>query len=127
MHIENERGVPQASPMVTERLRQIDPALHLKAYKLGDNGIQWAVLCDWPETDKRRTRIQVGELPASAAFDIVAWVPLAVSPDEIPAYVEKGLTGFSGSLDHVHAMLHRIHRENAKAPSERWSKVEDKA
>jgi len=127
MQFENERGIPMASPAVLARLRDLDPAIELRAYRTGAVGYQWAATWQWPENDPRRARIQAGELPPSQAFDIIAWVPLDVSQDEVPSYVERGLVGLGSGLAHVEKMLARIKAENQKAPAERWAKVEDRA
>lgn len=124
-----ERGVPIPSPSVMERLRLIDPLLDLKPFRFGDNGIEWAATFKWPADDPRRERIQKGEIPPDQDSDIIAFIPLTVSVDEIPAYLEKGLTAmYAGNQrGYVERMLARIRSENQKAPEERWAKVIDRA
>lgn len=126
---ENERGVPIPSPVVMERVRAIDPLLDLKPFRFGDNGIEWAATFKWPADDPRRARIQSGELAPDSDSDIIAFIPLRVSVDEIPAYLEKGLTAMrsANQRGYVDQMLSRIRSENQKAPDARWAKVIDTA
>lgn len=126
---ENERGVPIPSPVVMERVRAIDPLLDLKPFRFGDNGIEWAATFKWPADDPRRARIQAGELAPDQDSDIIAFIPLRVGVDEIPAYLEKGLTAMhaGNQRGHVDRMLSRIRAENQKSPDQRWAKVIDTA
>lgn len=125
--IENERGVPLALPSVAARLRDIDASYELRAYRLGDSGIQWAVTCPWPQGNRKWARVQCGELSPAQAFDIIAWIPLDVSVDDVPGYVERGLVGLGSGDDHIRRALAKIRTENEKAPEERWAKVIDRA
>lgn len=134
MHHENAFGVPIPSPEVEARVRDIEPTMKLRAYRLGEEAdrtprIQWAAVMDWPEHDPKRARVQSGELDPAMAFDIVAFLPLDISPAEIPGYLERGLTTMyaGGQRGYVGEMLDRIRAANAKTNEERWYGVIDSA
>lgn len=95
---------------VQERLKRIDPALHLRRMRMayvdqGANGAQsgmngpgdthftevWHVCMTWPENDARRSRVQSGEISDDNAFDLLGTIPADCDLHAIGGYVEASI------------------------------------
>lgn len=79
----NERGIPQPSPELQRRLREVHPGLTLRLV----DGSRWSVGMAWSPDDRRWEYVQRQEMPADGAYDNVGYLPLDCSPDEAPGYL----------------------------------------
>ena len=95
---------------VQERLKAIDPALHLRRMRMnyvdqGANGASyglngpgdthnsdvWHVCMTWPETDRRWSRVQSGEIDKENAFDLLGTIPADCPLSDVGGYVENAI------------------------------------
>lgn len=105
----NAYGNPEPSPEIQRRLRALDPRLFLEY--LPDFAKHWAVKCRWRHDDRRWEKVQTGQVPESAAADIVCWLPIDCSADEAPAYLERSLGVFSQR--HADRLMFDLERWNS--------------
>ncbi len=82
----NDRGLPEPSPEIQRRLRQVDPGLFLA---MSPFTRAWQVRRTWSEGDPRYRLAQEGALDPNNTFDIVGSLPLDISVDEAPAYLAQ--------------------------------------
>lgn len=83
----NERGIPEPSPAIVRRLREVHAGLKLRFVEPA----QWAITLEWAPEDRRWEMIQRQEMTPDAAFDIVGYVPLDCSLEETPTYIANRL------------------------------------
>lgn len=110
MTILGTEGVPLAPPKVVELLSQIDEHLGLKfipAY------FCWAVTWRWPLDDPRWERVQTGEALVENAFDIFAWLPEDVQPEEVVGYLQAKFVRNTGRAEIV-KLLDKLDEYNEK-------------
>ena len=82
----NDRGLPEPSPEVARRLRQVDPGLFLA---MSPFARVWQVRRTWAEGDPRYRLAQEGALDPNNTFDIICTLPLDVSVEEAPGYLAQ--------------------------------------
>ena len=82
----NDRGLPEPSPEIARRLRQVDPGLFLAMSPFSP---VWQIRRTWPEGDPRYRLAQAGELDPNNTFDIIGTLPLDCSVEEAPAYLAQ--------------------------------------
>ena len=118
----NSRTCPVA------RLRAIDPHLGLKCYRWGATD-QWAIVWQWSDTDARMARVTSGEIDPATAVDILAHVPLDMTPDQVPGYVEPMLKSLSSSnaYGYVDALLAKVKTANEQHKASVWAPTMEKA
>lgn len=85
----NSAGKPEPSPEISRRLRAVHAGLHLRFMEYADGN--WAVCMNWQPDDRRWEMVQRNELDPSSTYDIIGYLPLACSPDEAPAYLERSM------------------------------------
>lgn len=69
-------------------MQAIDPSLGVRFTPL-PSGAQWAVTQKWGPNDRRRVMIQLGQMDPDADYDIIAWIPVRLSLDDVPGWVAK--------------------------------------
>lgn len=107
----DESGVPQPPSDLLARLRErVHPSCGLK-YSAG----AWAVTWDWPENDRRWAAVRSGEWNPGHSHDIVAFVPVEVPLDQVPAYLERSMRG--ADREDVRNALGRIQHWNDTEPA----------
>jgi hypothetical protein len=76
---------PVAPPLAQAALRAVDPRFHLRWV----SGVMryWAICEHWRDNDPRRERIKQGEITPDAAWDVIAFLPLGCSAEEVEGYV----------------------------------------
>lgn len=85
MPILNSMGAPEPSPEIRRRLQAIHPRLDIRFIQSAES--HWAITLDWEENDRRHRMVQSGDLAPNRAYDIVGYIPLDCSLDEVPGYV----------------------------------------
>jgi hypothetical protein len=120
-------GAPVPSPEIQRRLKQIHPGLYLRYVQA--IGQHWAICMTWFSDDPRREMIQRGEVDPKKAYDIIGYLPLACSPDEAPAYIEKTFRQYPvREVQQFAEYMHLYHKEPAqKAAEEAIAEVLDSA
>ena len=120
--------------LLVERFARVDDRLGLKfvQFPIADstnvNSIRhWAIVIHWREDDARRQWIQRGEIPASAAFDVLGYLPIDCSVQEAFTYFERMATGQLRDGRDVANMVSRLHLFNAEVKKEVMQPVMDKA
>lgn len=88
----NPAGIPEPSPEIQRRLREVHSGLKLR---LTDTGVPtWSVCMEWQPEDRRWEWVQRESYDARRAYDIIGYLPLECSPDEAPAYLSKIIRTF---------------------------------
>lgn len=88
----NPAGIPEPSPEIQRRLREVHGGLKLR---LIDTGVPtWSVCMEWQRDDRRWEWVQTESYDAKMAYDIIGYLPLGCSPDEAPSYLEKMMRTF---------------------------------
>ena len=83
----NPAGIPEPSPEIQRRLREVHSGLKLR---LMDTGVPtWSVCMEWQPEDRRWEWVQRESYDARMAYDIIGYLPLGCSPDEAPSYLSK--------------------------------------
>lgn len=122
----NERGIPQAPADVVRRLREIDPNLALRCYRWGVED-QWTIVWEWTETDPRQARVQSGEIDPKTAVDILAYLPLEVRPDDVPAYILPMLRSMGNSYGYVEGLQAKVKAANEATKEAAWKPTLERA
>ncbi|MGN6205984.1 hypothetical protein [Humibacter sp.] len=123
----NERGIPQAPADVVRRLAAIDPNLALKCYRWGVED-QWTVVWKWLDTDPRMARVQSGEIDPATACDILAYLPLEVRPDDVPAYILPMLKSMGNAgYDYVETLTAKVRAANEATKEGHWAPTLERA
>lgn len=117
-------GQPLGPANITQRLKQIDPALGLR-YVHGMK--QWAVTHKWSLTDSRRELIQRGDLNPEDDCDVIAWLPEDCSVDEAYGYIERQFVRMGPVKAEVAKMLERLDNFNDKQVDDVMQPVNDLA
>jgi hypothetical protein len=119
---------------LVDRFKAVDDRLGLKfvQFPIADstnvNSIRhWAIVMNWREDDKRREWIQRGEMPASAAFDVLGYLPIDCSVHEAFTYFERMATGQLRDGRDVEKLVSRLHLFNADVKKDIMKPVMDKA
>ena len=71
---------PEASPALLKRLQEIDSRLGFKYLPIADGC--WAITEKWGPDDPRRSRIQSGDMPPNADFDVLGYAPTSATADD---------------------------------------------
>jgi len=88
----NPAGIPEPSPEIQRRLREVHGGLKLR---LIDTGVPtWSVCMEWQPDDRRWEWCQTEQYDRKMAYDIIGYLPLGCSPDEAPSYLEKMMRTF---------------------------------
>ena len=88
----NPAGIPEPSPEIQRRLREVHGGLKLR---LVDTGVPtWSVCMEWQPDDRRWEWCQTEQYDRKMAYDIIGYLPLGCSPDEAPSYLEKMMRTF---------------------------------
>lgn len=84
-------GVPQPPSHIVEELRTRtgDPCIGLRYAS-----VEWQFIRTWPAHDKRWARIQNGEYPEDAAYDVIGTLPIDCSLDQAASYAERCLRDY---------------------------------
>jgi hypothetical protein len=98
----DEGGNPLVPPSVKDRLAQIDDRLSCAYYPVGN---VFALLLRWPEGDDRWQYVQCGDLPESAAYETIGYVPVGIAIDEIAAYADREVVRAGARLENVAQVL----------------------
>jgi hypothetical protein len=109
----NDRGEPQPPTHVLERLTSVHAGLGLR--HTPHNGPVWAITMAWGPEDRRWEYVQNGTAPASRAFDIIGYLPIACPPDEAASYVATVFR--QSSRADVQRMADDVLRHNTTAPA----------
>ncbi len=88
----NPAGIPEPSPEIQRRLREVHGGLKLR---LIDTGVPtWSVCMEWQSDDRRWEWVQTESYDPKMAYDIIGYLPLGCSPDEAPSYLSKMIRTF---------------------------------
>lgn len=88
----NPAGIPEPSPEIQRRLREVHGGLKLR---LVDTGAPtWSVCMEWQPDDRRWEWVQTERYDPKMAYDIIGYLPLGCTPDEAPSYLEKMMRTF---------------------------------
>lgn len=76
---------PVAPPIAQAALRAVDPRFFLRWV----NGVMsyWAICERWRDADPRRERIKQGELSPDHDWDVIGFLPLGCSAEEVEGYI----------------------------------------
>ena len=126
----SDQGVPYAPSDIVTRLRQVNPRLGL-LWRNGWNGAHWALVMEWDESDRRRSRVRSGELAPDEAHDILAFLPPDCSADQAYGYLVNAFRASSEEntrklLDRVHTYNDNVlkaHEESALSDALNWAEV----
>jgi hypothetical protein len=88
----NARGLPEPSPEIQRRLREVHPDLSIRFVNptIGS----WAICLDWLPDDPRRAYVQRGELDPFNTTDIIGYLPMDCPVADAPAYVQQALRAY---------------------------------
>lgn len=103
-------GDPVAPPLAQAALQAVDPRFFLKWVK----GVMqyWAICERWRDNDPRWERIQAGELSPENAWDVIGYLPLGCSAEEVEGYVLREFTRVTDPKKQAEAMVDAIEKEN---------------
>ena len=83
----NPAGIPEPSPEIQRRLREVHGGLKLR---LIDTGVPtWAVCMEWQPDDRRWEWVQNESYDPKMAYSTIGYLPLECHPDEAPAYLSR--------------------------------------
>ena len=101
---------PVASPLAQAALQAVDPRFHLRWI----NGVMryWAICEYWRENDARRERIKLGELSPDKAWDVIAYLPLGCSADEVEGYILREFVRVTDPKQQASDMVDAIEKTN---------------
>ena len=108
----NDRGQPEPSPLIMDRLKRVHAGLSLR--HTPHAGPQWAILFQWQPEDARWRFVQSGELPPDSTFDIIGYLPMDCPLDDSPAYVAKVFR--QSNREEVRRMADAVLTHNSVAP-----------
>lgn len=111
----NDRGLPEPSPEIARRLRQVDPRLFLAKSPFA---YAWQIRQTWAEGDPRWRLAQEGHLDPTNTFDIVGTLPLECSVEEAPAYLARQF-GEVRDAGERQRWLDKVARFNASGEAQR--------
>jgi hypothetical protein len=96
----NPAGIPEPSPEIQRRLREVHGGLKLR---LMDTGVPtWAVCMEWQPDDRRWEWVQTESYDPRKAHDIIGYLPLDCRPEESPAYLSRMLRTYpSGDIQRL--------------------------
>lgn len=84
--ITNLRGEPEVPSDVARRLAAVDAGLSLRWTAQGK---VWALVRQWPETDRRWQWVRESRYNPSQAHDIIGYIPNDCAVDQVPSYVTR--------------------------------------
>lgn len=84
--ITNLRGEPEVPSDVARRLAAVDAGLSLRWTAQGK---VWALVRQWPETDRRWQWVRESRYNPSQAHDIIGYIPNDCPVDAVPSYVTR--------------------------------------
>lgn len=108
----DSQGHPQPSPELVARIRERCRLPLTLRYRSG----AWGVDRFWAEDDPRWERVQNGEMSAEMAFDNIGELPIYVSVDEAPAFLERMLRTYP--VDYYRKLADNIGLWNAEGQGE---------
>lgn len=106
----NSAGLPEPSPEILRRLRQVHPGFGLK-FLPGASTQHWVVTLDWPRGDSRWQMVQQQEMSAADAWDVVRYVPIDCPLEQVPSLIENALR--KHPREEVRNVANDIHKFNA--------------
>jgi hypothetical protein len=69
---------------------------------------------DWQPDDRRWEWVQTGRNDPASAYDIIGYIPLLCSTDEVPAYLERTFRQYP--KDEIRQMADHVQAYNETAP-----------
>lgn len=106
LFVRDAGGVPLPPSHIVAALQAWEPALGLTYH-----AVQWAFTWTWKENDPRRARVRSGELPEHEARDIIGYIPIDCSLEDVPSYAVQCLRQYP--RDEVRKLVDSVHRYNA--------------
>ncbi len=108
-------GVP-AAPELQRSVQAIDEGLSLRWMQPVGLPPYWAVFFRWPQTDKRWSMVQSGEIPEAEAHDMILQLPRDCPPDQARSLIEKRCRNWGNAgREDIARLISRIHEANKKA------------
>lgn len=106
----NHRGLPEPSPEIQRRLKEVHSGLSLKFVE----SIQkWAVMKEWEKDDRRWEIVQSGGINPADARDTVGYLPIDCNPDDAPAYIEPKMRTHNNAS--IRGLVERMDVYNGKS------------
>lgn len=84
--ITNLRGEPEVPSDVARSLAAVDAGMSLRWTQQGK---VWALVRQWPETDRRWQWVRESRYNPSQAHDIIGYIPNDCPVDQVPSYVTR--------------------------------------
>lgn len=106
----NERGIPQPSPELQRRLREVHPGLTLRLV----DGNRWSVGMAWAPDDRRWEYVKQQEMSPDGAFDNIGYLPLDCPVESAPAFLATRMRRHQ--REDVRRMADAMWRASAEAP-----------
>jgi len=88
----NPAGIPEPSPMIQRRLREVHSGLSLRLMDMDPP--TWAVCMAWSPEDRRWAWVQTEQYDPKMAYDIIGYLPLDCTPDEAPSYLSRMMRSY---------------------------------
>lgn len=108
-------GVP-AAPELQRSVQEIDDGLSLRWMTPVGLIPYWAVFFRWPQTDKRWSMVQSGEIPEAEAHDMILQLPRDCPPDQARSLIEKRCRNWGNAgRDDIAKLVERCQEANRKA------------
>ena len=115
----NSVGLPEPSPEIQRRLRQVHHGLGLKFSKAASH--VWMVTMEWEREDPRWEMVKRQEMNPADAWDVIGFLPLDCSPDQAPGYLvsilrtypKESISRLSERMHHYNDSLKVAHVEEA--------------
>lgn len=108
-------GVP-AAPELQRSVQEIDDGLSLRWFQPVGLPPYWAVMFRWPQTDKRWSMVQSGEIPEREAVDMVIALPRDCPPDQARSLIEKRCRNWGNAgRDDIAKLVNRCREANERA------------
>lgn len=108
----NDRGEPEPSPFVMDRLKAVHKSLGLK--HTPHVGPQWAITFQWQPEDPRFAMVQSGELNPNRTYDIIGYLPMDCPLDDAPGHIARVFR--QSRREEVQRMADAVEAHNASAP-----------
>ena len=101
---------PIAPPLAQAALKAVDPRFFLRWV----NGVlkYWAICETWRDNDPRRERIRKGELASNADWDVIAYLPLGCSAEEVEGYILREFVRVTDPKKQANDMVEQVKKEN---------------
>lgn len=101
---------PVPPPLAQAALKAVDPRFFLRWV----NGVlkYWAICERWRDNDPRRERIRTGELPSNADWDVIAYLPLGCSAEEVEGYILREFVRVTDPKKQANEMVEQVKKEN---------------